>query len=29
MKEEEVLGIVTGAGKKATVGARETAGARK
>jgi len=29
MKEEKVPGTVTGAGKKETVGARETAGARK
>ena len=29
MKEEEVLGIVTGTGKKESVSARETVGARK
>jgi len=29
MKEEEVLGIVSGTAKKETVGGRETAGARK
>ena len=29
MKEEEVLGIVTGTAKKETVSARETVGARK